>query len=46
MEAKVFQLLFSAEDNRRLIGALKEPRAYLSRGYLPTLFISALFEKP
>jgi hypothetical protein len=45
MEAKVFQLIFSAEDNRRLIGSLKEPRAYLSRGYLPTLFISALFEK-
>ncbi|HKY95663.1 MAG TPA: methyltransferase domain-containing protein [Kiloniellales bacterium] len=45
MEAKVFQLVFSAEENRRLLGSLKEPRAYLSRGYLPTLFVSALFEK-
>ena len=46
MEAKVFQLLLSGDDNRRLLSSLKEQRAYLSRGYLPTLFVSALFEKP
>lgn len=46
MEAKLFQLVFPAEDNRRLLAAHRERRAYLSRGYLPTLFISALFAKP
>jgi SAM-dependent methyltransferase len=46
MEAKLFQLVFPAEENRRLLGMLKERRAYLSRGYLPTLFVSALFGKP
>jgi len=46
MEARVFQVLLSAEENRRLLGGLKEQRAYLSRGYLPTLFVSALFRKP
>ena len=45
MEAKVFQLVFPAEENRRLLGSLKERRAYLSRGYLPTLFIAALLRK-
>jgi hypothetical protein len=46
MEAKLFQIVFPAEENRRLLASLKERRAYLSRGYLPTLFISALFGKP
>lgn len=46
MEARVFQILLSAEENQRLLGGLKQSRAYLSRGYLPTLFVSALFRKP
>jgi len=45
MEARVFQVVLDAEQNRRFLGSLPEQRAYLSRGYLPTLFVSALFEK-
>ncbi len=46
MEARMFQLLLSQEANRNLLAGLEEPRAYLSRGYLPVTVINFLARKP
>lgn len=45
-EARIFQVLLPAEVNRRLLGSLPQPRAYLSRGYLPVMVVNYLARKP
>lgn len=46
LEATVFQVLLSPDDNRRMLKALKDKRAYLARGYMPATVINALLQKP
>ena len=45
LEAAAFQILLSNEDNQRFLKSLPEQRAYLSRGYLPVLFVNYLGRK-
>ena len=45
IEAAAFQILLSADDNRQFLARLPEQRAYLSRGYLPVIFINYLGRK-
>ncbi|MEM7221616.1 MAG: hypothetical protein AAF495_01470 [Pseudomonadota bacterium] len=45
IEAAAFQVLLSKEDNQRFLKSLPEQRAYLSRGYLPVIFVNYLGRK-
>ena len=45
IEAAAFQVLLSKGDNQRFLKSLPEQRAYLSRGYLPVIFVNYLGRK-
>ena len=45
IEAAAFQILLSNDDNQRFLKSLPEQRAYLSRGYLPVIFVNYLGRK-
>lgn len=46
LEATMFQVLLSPDDNQRMLKALKDKRAYLARGYMPATVANALLRKP
>ncbi len=46
LEAHLFQVLLTAEDNRRFLAGLAERRLYLSRGYMPAMVVNYLGRKP
>jgi len=46
MEAQIFQVLLTREENQKWLGGLRERRAYLSRGYLPVTVVNFLARKP
>lgn len=46
LEATVFQVLLSPDDNQRMLNALADKRAYLARGYMPAMVVNVLLRKP